>query len=90
MRIYELTPKNGRKSFYRKAYVIIDGKTAYLRSYETIIGSVDPEGNAHRYSDHHSCTTGAHVKSFLDRTNHDAKAFWELPIERAPRLTINI
>lgn len=86
MRIYELTPKNGRKSFYGKAHVIIDGKTAYLRSYETIIGSVDPEGNAHRYSDHHSCTTGAHAKSFFD----NAKAFWKLPIERAPRLTINI
>lgn len=84
--IYELTPTNGRKSFNRKAKVIIIGNRRYLRSYDTIIGCIDENGKAHRYSDHRSKTTGVHVKSFFP----DYAAFWKLPLEKQPDITVTL
>lgn len=80
--IYDLTPCNGRKSFYGKAKVIVKGGWKYLRSYDTIIGGIDPKGKEHRFSSHKSNTTCAHVKSFF------SDGFWELPIEKSPRITV--
>lgn len=84
--IYELTPTNGRKSFYGKAKVIIVKNRRYLRSYDTIMGCIDENGKAHRYSDYHSNTTGCHVKSFFG----DSTDFWKLPLEKTPTLTITL
>ena len=84
--IYELEPRNGRKSFYGKAKVIIVGNRRYLRSYDTIIGCIDENGKPHRYSDYNSNTTCCHVKSFFG----DSLKFWDLPLENTPTLTITI
>ena len=82
--IYELTPRNGRKSFYGKAKVIVNGNRRYLRSYDTIMGCIDGDGKPHRYSDYHSATTGAHIRSFFP----DPKGFWELPLEKQPKIMV--
>jgi hypothetical protein len=83
--IYELTPRNGRASFYGKARVIVKGDMHYLLSYDTIMGAINQRtGAIHRYSGYHSNTTGAHVRSFFP----DSKAFWKLPIEKKPRVTV--
>ena len=37
MRVYELMPTDGRKSFYGKAKVIVNSNTETLKSYETLI-----------------------------------------------------
>ena len=84
--IYELIPKNGRKSFYGKAKVIVVGNRRYLRSYDTIMGCIDENGNAHRYSNYRSNTTGSHVKSFFP----DSAAFWKLPIEKQPKIIVTL
>ena len=84
--IYELTPTNGRASFYGKAKVIVIGERRYLRSYDTIMGCIDENGKAHRYSDYHSNTTGCHVKAFFP----DAKEFWKLPLEKQPKITVTL
>ena len=84
--IHELVPKNGRKSFYGKAKVIIVGNRRYLRSYDTIIGCIDENGKEHRYSDWDSMTTRNHVKSFF----RDGKAFWKLPLEPQPKISVTL
>ena len=84
--IYELEPRNGRKSFYGKAKVVIVGNRRYLRSYDTIMGCIDENGKAHRYSDYHSNTTGAHIRSFFP----DPQGFWKLPLEKQPQITVTL
>ena len=85
--IYEVVPRNGRRSFYGKAKVIVIGKIHYLRSYDTIMGCIDyGTGKVHRYSDYHSNTTGAHVRSFFP----DPEGFWKLPLEKKPKITVNL
>ena len=67
MKKYELTPKDGRKSFYGKAIVAIDdngGETLY--SYGTKIMTRDPAGQFVRYWDDWTATTGRHIKAFSD------------------------
>lgn len=82
--VYELTPTDGRKSFYGKAKAIVKGGWKYLRSYDTIMGGIDPKGKEHRYSDHKSKTTCRHVKSFF------TDGFWKLPVEKSPKITVTI
>jgi hypothetical protein len=85
--IYELAPTNGRKSFYGKAKVIVSGNRRYLRSYDTIMGCIDVKtGKVHRYSDYHSNTTGCHVRAFFP----DSAAFWKLPLEKQPKITVTL
>ena len=45
-KVWELTPTNHRKSFYRKALVIQDTKSGYtyLQSYSTIVCAVNSKG----------------------------------------------
>lgn len=61
--IYELMPTNGRKSFYGKARVIIDGETQYLQSYNTIVASIKG-GELFRHWSGWSVTTGNHLRAF--------------------------
>ncbi len=85
--IYELAPNNGRKSFYGKAKVIIIGNRHYLLSYDTVMGCIDYDtGKVHRYSGYYSYTTACHVKSFFP----DPKAFWDLPLENQPKITVTL
>jgi len=65
MKMYELTPTNGRASFYGKARVVIndDGREV-LYSYNTPIIERTPTGELRRLWYGWSATTGAHIKSF--------------------------
>lgn len=92
-KITELTPTNGRRSFYGKAKVAetADG-WRYLVSYETVVASVSPDGRVSRHSDRKSMTTFAHVKSFLDvfAPGTETGEFWKLPVSGRPELVVSI
>ena len=65
MKTYELKPIDGRKSFYGKAVVQVDGSgKETLYSYGTKIADKDPEGNITRFWAGWSQTTGRHIKAF--------------------------
>lgn len=74
---YELSPTNGRKSFYGKAVVkeYADG-TKVLQSYQTDVIKMLPSGELIRLWDDWSATTGAHIKSFCGL---DKKRYLSLP-----------
>ena len=76
---YELTPTNGRKSFYGKAMVCVysDG-TRVLKSYETPIIERTADGTLHRLYNGWSPTTGTHIKSFCGLNKAE---FFKLPYE---------
>lgn len=65
MRIYELTPTDGRKSFYGKAKVeIADDGTETLYSYDTPIIKRTNAGELIKLWDGWSATTGRHIAAF--------------------------
>lgn len=65
MRIYELMPTNGRKSFYGKAKVqVSDNGNETLYSYDTPIITRTPKGELIKLWNNWTCTTGNHIKSF--------------------------
>lgn len=65
MKRYELTPNNGRKSFYGKAIVEIaaDGSET-LYSYNTPIIKRSSSGDLVKLWDGWTATTGRHIKAF--------------------------
>lgn len=65
MKRYELTPNNGRKSFYGKAVVEIaaDGSET-LYSYNTPIIKRSSNGDLVKLWDGWTATTGRHIKAF--------------------------
>lgn len=65
MKKYELTPTNGRKSFYGKAVVIVeeDG-TETLYSYNTPIIKRTATGELVKLWDGWTATTGNHINAF--------------------------
>lgn len=67
MKFFDLPCLDSRKSFYGKAQVIEakDG-SKYLRSYETIVCSIDSSGKFKRHWSGYSPTTMRHVNSFLE------------------------
>lgn len=72
MRRFELSPIDGRKSFYGKAYVIEDdngNKTLY--SYDTPIITESADGNYTRLYNGYTATTGRHINAFCGM-NKDA------------------
>jgi hypothetical protein len=76
MRKYELIPTDGRKSFYGKAYVIIDEDgTETLYSYDTPIIRRHKDGTLERLWDGWSATTGRHISAFCGLNK---KGFMEL------------
>lgn len=88
--MYELTPYNGRASFYAKALVDIDGNNKKLYSYGTLVASIDGDKNIHRHWDCEkpSTTTMSHIKSFIAEElgelageKFNAKKYMELPCE---------
>ena len=77
MKMYDLIPNNGHKSFYGKAKVAFldDGKEV-LYSYNTPIVERSSDGTLKRlYSAEPSMTTCAHIKSFCGL---DKKGFLKL------------
>ena len=89
--ITDLVPRNGRKSFYGKAKVIERAGVKYLRSYETVMASVNEDGAVRRHSDFRSKTTDEHVKSFLYAfSNMDTETFRKLPVVPYGKLTVEL
>lgn len=77
MKLYELKPIDGRKSFYGKAVVMIDGTTETLLSYNTPIVRRDTTtGALTRLWCGWSATTGRHIAAFCGMNK---AAFTALP-----------
>lgn len=69
MKTFELTPTNGRKSFYGKAKVIETPEGhKYLDSYNTRVASISNDGTItlSRNKEHFTATTCTHIRSFLE------------------------
>ena len=65
MRIYELTPTDGHKSFYNKAKVHIDDNgNETLYSYNTPIITRTATGKLVKLWDGWTATTGRHIRAF--------------------------
>lgn len=79
LNMYDLIPRNGRKSFYGKAKVMIENETETLLSYNTPIIRRDcKSGELTRiYDCEPSMTTCTHIKSFCGL---DKKGFMKLPV----------
>ena len=77
MKIYDLKPTDGRKSFYGKATVLIDNDgTETLYSYNTPIIKRTVAGELVRMWDGWSATTGRHVAAFCGLNKAE---FMQLP-----------
>ena len=75
MKQYELTPTNGRKSFYGKAVVkVADDGTETLYSYDTPIIKRTPAGELVKLWEDWTATTGRHIKAFcgLNKSQYEA------------------
>ena len=80
---YYLEPKDGRKSFYRKAIVHQLGNgTEQLQSYETIVVTRRPDGSMVRHWGNWSATTGRHVAAFCGLNKKQYMALPYVPIEQ--------
>ncbi len=66
MNIFELKPINGRKSFYNKCRVEVDGNISYLYSYNTNVAYYNKEKGEMVVKGQYSGTTTSHVKAFLN------------------------
>lgn len=80
MQIYELSPIDSRKSFYRKAKVYIGENGAeVLYSYDTPIIRRDITGKLTRLYSGFTATTGRHIKAFCGLNKAE---FLKLPLEK--------
>ena len=78
MKIYDLKPTDGRKSFYGKAKVVLDNNgTETLYSYNTPIIKRTVAGDLVRMWDGWSATTGRHVAAFCGLNKAE---FMQLPL----------
>lgn len=67
MKIFGLTPTNGRKSFYGKAKAIeTDDGNKILLSYNTQVLKIDKSGELLKLWNGKSNTTTAHIKAFFE------------------------
>jgi len=64
MQAFELTPTNGRKSFYGKAKVIVENNNAKLLSYDTIVAEYNLETKEYQENGYYSKTTTSHINAF--------------------------
>lgn len=77
-KMYDLTPDDGRQSFYGKAKVVVDDEgNETLYSYNTKIMTKKANGEMVRHYDDYSMTTGRHIKSF---SGLDKKGFFKLEL----------
>ena len=78
---YTLTPNDGRKSFYGKAFVEIDDNgNRTLVSYNTKVLRENANGTFIRLWNDWSATTGRHIKAFC---NMNKKEFFTVPYNEA-------
>lgn len=81
MKIYELHPITGAKSFYGKARVCVaDDGTETLISYVTPVMQRTPDGKLRRLWDSWSATTGRHIAAFCGLNK---AAYMRMPVESA-------
>lgn len=74
MKIFELIPTNGRKSFYGKAKAIeTDDGEKILLSYDTQVLKIDKDGKPVKLWNGKSNTTSTHIKAFCEFYGVD---FW--------------
>ena len=86
-RFYELTPNNGRQSFYGKAIVEVeDNGDEILYSYNTPIMKRTSDGKLIRFYDGWSMTTGNHIRAFSGLNKHQ---FLNLPLDQEDASYIN-
>ena len=79
MKVYELKPTNGQKSFYGKATVKInDDGSETLYSYGTPIIRRSADGDLVKIWDDWTATTGKHIKAFCGLNK---AGYMELKIE---------
>lgn len=79
MKRYELTPTNGRKSFYGKAEAIErENGDIELRSYNTIVARIR-NGKFERLWSGYSMTTMNHINAFVNAFGicGGGKAWWD-------------
>lgn len=69
---YELTPTNGRKSFYGKAIVRMEGASKTLYSYDTPVARINGGRVTLLDKWDYSATTLTHVRSFLESNGLEA------------------
>ena len=78
MKVFELKPVNGRKSFYGKAVAIEkDNGTIELKSYNTIVARI-VNGKFERLWNGYSQTTMNHINAFISAYGimGGGKAWW--------------
>ena len=82
MKIFELIPTNGRKSFYGKAKVIEhENGIVSLMSYTTVVCSIDTRKHEFiRHWDGYSLTTMQHINTFRRLYNFESmsRCHWYL------------
>lgn len=66
MKTFELYPTNGKKSFYGKAKVLVEGDISKLLSYDTVVAVYDQSTNKMKVNGWYSKTTARHINAFLD------------------------
>lgn len=62
IKVYDLVPHTGQKSFYGKARIVEDGDVKKLFSYETHVATI--ENGKLTILGHYSATTWRHIRSF--------------------------
>ena len=85
VKVYDLMPNDGRKSFYGKARVMSRGNIHVLQSYNTDVCMIDSNGKVLRIWGGYSATTMRHVNAFLSAFGKDGggKSWWNAqPVER--------
>lgn len=75
---YDL-PATTQKDYYGKAVVIEDGGNTILKSYNTLVCSIDADGNFHRHWYGYSRTTMNHINDFIRLFGIDGggKKWWD-------------
>lgn len=82
MEMYALNPRDGRKSFYNKAMVMIDPEgNETLYSYGTEVARFIRNDNRIEILGRFSLTTGRHITAFVNEHGIYAERFSKIPKE---------
>ena len=82
MEMYELSPRDGRKSFYGKAMVMIDPEgNETLYSYGTEVARYNRKENRVVVLGKWSLTTGRHITAFVNEHGVCVSRFSDIPKE---------
>ena len=78
MKVIELIPINGRKSFNKKCRIIEENGVSQLESYNTIVAEYNHRTNDMKIFGFYSNTTLSHINSFLNYYGFDTCTKQEL------------